>query len=167
MSKNTQDRFLVLTKNFEILNKDHFNGDDEEFNGLNLRLLFWKYTLQEVTINNWELIGAGTGDTQDLVDSSYTRHNLDEYGYVGFDPHNQWIFTYAQLGLIGIVVLIVMYWFSFRAAILSENLPFFFFLLTTLLFSLTESIFESNKGIVFFVMLYTIMSCQNKKHLTG
>jgi O-antigen ligase len=165
MSKITQDRFLVLTKNFEILNKDHLSGDDEEFNGLNLRLLFWKYTIQEVSVNNWELIGAGTGDAQDLVDNSYARHNLDEYGYVGFDPHNQWIFTYAQLGLIGIVVLIIMYWFSFRAAILSENLPFFFFLLTTVLFSITESIFESNKGIVFFVMLFTIMSSQKNIQL--
>ncbi len=163
MNKTTRERFLVLTKNFEILNKNHLTGDYEEFNGLNLRLLFWKYTIQEVSENNWELIGAGTGDAQDLVDSSYVRHNLDEYGYVSFDPHNQWIFTYAQLGLIGIVALITMYWFSFRAAILSENLPFFFFLLTTLLFSLTESIFESNKGIVFFALIFTLFASGNGK----
>jgi O-antigen ligase len=163
LSKTTQDRFLVLTKNFEILDKDHLSGGDEEFNGLNLRLLFWKYTLQEVATNNLQLIGAGTGDAQDLVNGSYVRHHLDEYGYVGFDPHNQWIFTYAQLGLIGIVALIVMYWFSFRSAIRSENLPFFFFLLTTLLFSVTESILESNKGIVFFSLVFTLFASGNGK----
>jgi hypothetical protein len=166
LHKTTRSRFVVLIENLAII-KAETVSDYQAFTGLNLRLLFWKFSVQEVIDRKSVFFGAGTGDAQHWIDDGYKKHGLDEYGYRGFDPHNQWVFTFVQFGLIGVFVLFLLFLNSALAAAKEKAWMMVFFLITTLLYSLTESILESNKGIIFFAVLYSLLALLTKKAKTA
>jgi O-antigen ligase len=154
----TRQRFLDLGKNFEILHVDQFvYKENEEFTGFNLRVLFWKFSLSHLWETNSEIIGVGTGDAQNFIDESYALHNLSVYDYKGWDPHNQWVFMTIQLGFVGASLLLLFYLNGFWIAIRHRDVLLFSFLFITFCFSITESMLESNKGIVFFALFSVLL----------
>jgi O-antigen ligase len=152
----TLHRFTELTSNLSVIRKDTLK-DYQEFNGLNLRLYFWKTSVTQLYEDNRLVTGVGTGDGQDYLDQAYIKRHLNDYGYLGFDPHNQWIITLLQLGLIGVALLGSFFLFGLWRASKSDNLPFIFFAWVMLCFSLSESVLEANKGVVFFALFFCVL----------
>jgi hypothetical protein len=159
----TRSRFTELSQNLSILTRDKLG--DEVITDLNMRLLFWKISIVHSWRDHLVLTGVGTGDAQDYLDSVYSNPNYRLYGYIGWDSHNQWVFTFIQLGLLGIFVMAVLYAKYFKEAFGRNDLKFITFLIITFGFSLSESILESNKGIVFFSLLFTLLCVSYKKQL--
>jgi len=154
----TRNRFLDITKNFDILKRNQLTYDvNEKFTGVNLRLLFWKYSLSHLWQKKSYIVGVGTGDTQHFLDQAYVAHNLSVYDYKGWDPHNQWVFTVIQLGIAGVLSFALYFLYGLVLSVRGKDFRFFFFLLVCFCFSMTESILESNKGIVFFALLSVIL----------
>jgi O-antigen ligase len=165
----TRSRFTELNQNLSILTRDELGDWQEEtLTGLNMRLLFWKISIVNSWNDNKVFLGNGTGDAQDYLDSLYTNPKYNREGYVGFDSHNEWVFTYLQIGIIGVLVMGFLYFYLFRRAQITNDVNLLSFLLVTLAFSMSESILESNKGIVFFALMSTLLSSSpdNKLHLT-
>ncbi len=160
LHSTTRSRFIVLIENLAVI-KANTVTDYQNFTGLNLRLLFWKFSVQEVIDRNAVFMGAGTGDAQHLINDAYKRHGLDEYGYIGFDPHNQWVFTFAQFGLVGVLTLLLLYVKTTQLALKKKDWLMGVFLITTFFYSLTESILESNKGIIFFAVISVLLILSN------
>jgi O-antigen ligase len=155
----TRGRFTELSQNLSILTRDELGDWQEEtLTGLNMRLLFWKISIVNSWKDNLVLIGNGTGDAQDYLDSLYTNPKYNREGYVGWDSHNEWIFTYLQIGIIGVFMMGFLYAYLFRRAHITNDIKLLSFLLVTLAFSMSESILESNKGIVFFALMTTLLS---------
>ncbi len=162
----TRSRFVGLTEDASVLTQENLAGDDFVVTGLTLRLLFWKISLA----HSWEdhpLLGAGTGDAQDYINSLLTLPKIQLNSFVNFDSHNQWVFTFVQLGLIGILGMAWLFGKYFREAYRSLDLKLISFLIITLGFSLSESILESNKGIIFFTLFFTIFSVPYSSTLPG
>jgi O-antigen ligase len=160
----TRSRFTELTQNLSILTRDKLG--EEVITDLNMRLLFWKISILHSWNDHLVLTGVGTGDAQDYLDSLYTHPNYQLYGYVGWDSHNQWVFTFVQLGVIGVAAMALLFGWSFKGAFRRSDLRFMIFLIITFGFSQSESILESNKGIVFFSLLFTLLCVSyNKKQL--
>jgi O-antigen ligase len=158
-NETTRSRFTELTENLSILTRDQL-GDwqKERITGLNMRLLFWKISIVHTWQDNAVLWGVGTGDTQDYLNALYTDPRYNRHGYVGWDTHNQWVFTFVQLGLIGVAVWAALYLVYLKKAWKSGDLKFLVFLFVTFAFSMSESILESNKGIVFFALFFTVLA---------
>lgn len=154
-NKTTASRFSGLTENLSVLTKDNL-VDPIDFNDLNMRLLFWRISVSHLIKDHLVFTGVGTGDTQDYIDHLYNLPIYQLYGYIGWDSHNQWVYTFLQLGLWGMLVLSFLFFFAFREAAVKRDVNFLIFLATTFLFSQTESILESNKGIVFFALLLAV-----------
>ena len=161
----TMNRFVELKDNLNVITADKL-GDHENFTGLNLRLYFWKISLSQLWEDNRLIGGMGTGDAQDYLNKIYEDHNLDNYGYKYFDPHNEWVMMLLQLGIIGMGCLAMVYGAGWWLARKSANLNFLFLLWGTLCFSFSESILESNKGIVFFALFFSIL-CQSVNKITS
>lgn len=165
----TRNRFTELSQNLSILTRDQLGDWSEEtITGLNMRLLFWKIAV----VHSWQdklfITGTGTGDAQNYLDSLYTNPKYKREGYVGWDSHNQWVFSFIQLGFISIAALALLYAYFLREAFQRKDIKLISFLIITLCFSMSESILESNKGIVFFSLLFTLLcSTYNKKSLTA
>ncbi|MBI1770272.1 MAG: O-antigen ligase family protein [Bacteroidetes bacterium] len=162
-NETTRSRFTGLAENLAILKKDELI-EPIEFNDLNVRLVFWKISLTHLVKENLFLVGVGTGDAQDYINSLYNLPIYQMYGYVGWDSHNQWVFSFIQLGLPGILLMGFLYLRYFKEAIFAKNSGLLIFLIITFLFSITESILESNKGIIFFVLFFTIFSIPINKN---
>lgn len=153
----TRSRFTELNQNLSILTRDKLgNWQEETLTGFNMRLLFWKISIVNSWNSNQVFTGHGTGDAQDYLDSLYPKYNRE--GYVGFDSHNEWVFTYLQIGIIGVLAMGFLYSYLFRRAHITNDINLLSFLLVTLAFSMSESILESNKGIVFFALMSTLLS---------
>ncbi len=152
----TLHRFTELTGNLKVVNEESLQ-DYQEFNGLNLRLYFWKTSVTQLWQDQELLTGVGTGDGQDYLDQAYIKRHLDKYGYLGFDPHNQWIITLLQLGLVGVALLGSVFIASWWKARKTHNMAFQYFAWVILCFSFSESILEANKGVVFFSLFFSVL----------
>jgi hypothetical protein len=154
----SRKRFVGLTEHLSVLTMDNLGDQSVNITDLNMRLLFWKISITHVIRDQVWIFGVGTGDTQDYLDALYVLPAYQLYGYVGWDTHNQWVFTFVQLGVIGILLMGALFYQSFRVAMQTHNISFFGVLLMTTAFSFSESILESNKGIVLVALLLAVFA---------
>lgn len=162
----TRNRFIEMDQNLSFLLLDDFRGVEVYITDLTMRLLFWKISIVHLWQDHLIMTGVGTGDAQDYINSLYILPQYELYGYVNWDSHNQWVFTFIQMGLMGILVMAILYGKYFIEGFRINDLKLICFLIITGGFSLTESILESNKGIVFFALLFTLFCSAHKKTIT-
>lgn len=113
-----------------------------------IRLSLWWLGIRSINKNNWA-IGNGTGDATQTMKSSAEKYNITNT-INSYDPHNQFIYTFLQLGSIGVVVLAACLFMPLFQQELDFSFLHLVFLSVILILCVTESIFESQKGIVFF-----------------
>ncbi|MDZ4716535.1 MAG: O-antigen ligase family protein [Cytophagales bacterium] len=161
-NETTRNRFTELSQNLSLLTREQLGDWNEEVvTGLNMRLLFWKISVKHIWNDNMTLQGTGTGDAQDYLDALYTDPKYNRRGYVGWDTHNEWVFTFVQNGILGFAVLAAIYLIYGRRAFLHKDMKLLIFLSVTFAFSMSESILESNKGIVYVALFFTLFSSAN------
>ncbi len=118
------------------------------WNPVNLRLALWEISFQIIR-DNW-LTGVGFSHMDETLKDYYTRNNF-EFGLSNhFNPHNQFLQTFIILGIAGFVLLVFIFLTSFKLALAKKDVLMIVFLSTFLLFSISESTFTVNKGVVFF-----------------
>jgi O-antigen ligase len=165
--ETTRKRFVGLDENLAILINEKLI-DPTKITDLNMRLLFWKIAVSKSIHDNLFIAGTGTGDVQAYLDALYIQYRLD--GYLGYDSHNQWVHTFIQLGVMGLLPMFLLFAYSLKSAYKKNDSRFVFFLIIVLLFTMTESIFELNKGIVFFSLFATLFTASENRlddnHLT-
>lgn len=121
-----------------------------------IRLSLWWLGLQSITPRNW-VIGNGTGDTTDTMKATAEKYGITNTLH-SYDPHNQFIYTFLQLGIIGLFTLTACLLLPcFQQSISFLHLSF---LIIILIVAITESIFELQKGIVFFSLFHSLIIFQ-------
>lgn len=150
-----------LFSKWELLSKDEFLYNDP-FTGATLRLITWKFVLLEMKSNNY-LIGTGSGDSQELIDNVYRKHKMDDAGYLGLNMHNQFLEFFVSFGLIGLLYFIIILFVCFQKAIKQNDYLYLIFLFSFSFMSLTESNLQAHRGIVFFVLLNSLLYFSNYK----
>lgn len=168
--KPVKERFLTeMNANMGIVKQDSFRYDTP-FTGLTLRLVIWKNSIEILNENNAWLFGVGIGNFQDLLNQKYVQKGmytgnpaLGDTGYLGYNPHNQWVETLLALGIVGVIVLFLImsclwHYFYKQQHMLALLLLFIF-----LSVSLTESVISANKGIVFFTFFIALFSNSIRK----
>lgn len=123
-------------------------------NGVALRRAIWVCAMDVVKEN--PLLGVGTGDGQDALQKAYLNRNFVLAGkYNRFNAHNQYLQVAVNFGLIGLVV-----WLGAMVSLMRGHWQNWMLLslMGLLLFSmLTESMLETNKGVLAFSFL-TVMA---------
>jgi O-antigen ligase len=124
-------------------------------NGVALRRAIWVCAMDVVKEN--PLLGVGTGDGQDALQKAYLNRNFILAGkYNRFNAHNQYLQVAVNFGVIGLVV-----WLGTMVWLIRGHRQNWMLLslMGMLLFSmLTESMLETNKGVLAFSFL-TVMAC--------
>jgi O-antigen ligase len=162
-NSTTWNRFTEMNQSLSFLLLDDLRGAEVYITDLTMRLVFWKISMVNLWHDGFFVTGVGTGDAQDYINSLYVKPQYGLYSYVNWDSHNQWVFTLVQLGLLGVLPMAYLYGRYIWQALRKTDTKFLSFLLVTGAFSLSESILESNKGIVFFAILFTIC-CVTYRH---
>jgi O-antigen ligase len=123
----------------------------------NLRVAFLNCS-KEILGEFWPF-GVGTGDVQEHLNKCYQSNGYSKVLYIDtYNAHNQYIQTWLGLGIPGLISFLIILFVSFSHAFKNNNYLYIGFLILFMLCFLTESILESNKGIVFFVLISILLA---------
>jgi len=127
-----------------------------EWNGINLRLAKWNVA-KMVIADHWRW-GVGPGNTSSTLDKYYEKVGFNYALQLHYNPHNQVLHTFLSAGIFGIMLLILIFIISFFQSIKKKDSLMFLFLVSFVLFSMSESTLAVNKGIVFFTLFLSYFS---------
>lgn len=136
---------------FEQALQEVFNGNEspeDHYMSTGTRIWTWKITNEIISENGF--LGVGTGDFKSTLENKYITKNMIEFQ--GYDSHQQYLQTTATVGFLGLSFLVLMFVFILYRAIKTKNILLFFLGLMYLLWGLTESMFERQSGVLFFVL---------------
>jgi O-antigen ligase len=110
-----KQRFNDLSNGNATLFQQERFSEDVYFNGLQFRLLAWRFTYEILNRENAWLLGVSPGDAQYELNKRYTETNIyqgdgikDNKGYTAFNTHNTFLQTTLESGLIGFAVLLAI-----------------------------------------------------------
>lgn len=102
------------------------------------------------------LIGNGIGDSRDVVLEKYLNNNFVGYKKK-YNAHNQFLETLSESGVVGILVLLIVFTYSFYIGIKYKNCILLIFIVTVGFAFLTESMLHRIHGISFFAFFIPLM----------
>ncbi len=120
------------------------------------RMIMWS-TSFKVIKDNW-LAGAGTGDVKDVLHAKNVQLKNTGAAELNLNSHNQFLNTFVQLGLVGFLLLVMLFVVTFRNAIRVKSVYGVLFAATMILTMLFESFVETQAGIVPFCLLLLLVN---------
>jgi O-antigen ligase len=124
----------------------------EQMNSVTYHFRAWTCSI-ESWLNNHILFGHGTGDEVDTITKCY--HEKQWLGY-GHDAHNEFLSSLVKHGLVGLVTLLVSFFYPFFLAFKYRNLRYVAFLTIVLISFLAESMLRGQTGLVFFTLFNSL-----------
>ena len=152
-----RERFIEITDRREnLLLKDQFEPG-QYFDGLQFRILQWKWVPEILDHESSWLSGVTPGESQLKLDSLYLSKNMytgrssqSETGYLGYNTHNQFLESLLQNGIPGAILIIIIWTLVFLTAVKTRKRSVIIISLLFIAWSLIESVFETQYGIMIF-----------------
>jgi O-antigen ligase len=117
---------------------------------------------KELIQQNW-IFGTGTGDIQDKLNACYKENGYSDVMYIWrMNVHNQYLQYFISLGIFGFLFFLIFLFYPLVPAIKNKDYLFMLFIYLIVICCLTESIFESNKGIIFFSLFQGLFLLMQK-----
>ena len=110
--------------------------------------------------------GFGFNAVQEKIRSKSVEHNLfqgseTQFGYGSLNFHNQYIQYFAELGFVGLILLLIFAIVNLKNALKSRDFLHFAFAILLISLFLTECLLHRQRGVVFIVLLFCLFN-QNK-----
>jgi len=118
------------------------------------RLIMWNTSLEVIHENFF--LGTGTGDYNDELVKK--NNHLKNYGVAKseLNSHNQFLNTFVQIGLLGFLALVLIFYSFFRAVIKKQKIVLLLIGICFFINFLFESFIETQSGIILFCILMTV-----------
>jgi O-antigen ligase len=142
-------------------NKEQFQPNDY-FPGTALRVYQARIFCEMLKKDTIFVKGYGLNAAQGKIIQKRKEHNL-YFGYDNFNFHNQYIQIFAELGVVGLLLLLLIVGLNLKNAINNKDFIHFSFAILMISLFLTESFLSRQRGIVFFVMMYCLFNIRVKK----
>jgi len=148
-------------------NPDQFLEFDGTHNGDDVRLIMWTITAKEIADHPF---GVGTGNVDYHLSHRLRRYKQmemakqDDRGQILYNPHNQYLQTGLEIGVLGMVILLFIVGYGIVKGYKTRN--WLLLLLATCLAynCLFESMLQRQSGIVFFTFWLVILSIYSLKN---
>jgi O-antigen ligase len=147
---------------YEAWNNEKFTSNDF-FPGTSFRVYqfrLFKEFLQEDAIF-WK--GFGLNASLNKLIEKEKKYNLYP-GYGSFNFHNQYVQNFAELGIIGFLLLLILLIINTKNAFSSKNFIFIVFALLMLSLFITESFLWRQRGVLFFIAFYCLFNSSLTKN---
>lgn len=115
------------------------------------RLIIWKSALK-ISKSNL-LLGVGIGDVRSELMKEYKQLGNQEIIKKNYNVHNQFLEILLENGLIGLMIFLVILGYMIIIAIRFNNILYFLFLITSIVFFLFETVLYRFPGMSFFALL--------------
>ncbi len=121
------------------------HGND---NGTNVRSGIFLCNI-ELAKQHW-LSGVGTGDVQHALNDCFSKYETDVYDKFDFNTHNEYLNALFTFGILGLMLLLVSLFLSYRLAWRQKHYTHLYFLVFMSLCFFTENYFERIAGVMLF-----------------
>jgi len=146
------DEISITAKSIKeyIVDSDSFldkKAKQSEINGNETRLIMWTVSVE--LIKEYPF-GAGTGSLDILIENKLRSYGLNDFANKNYNPHNQFLQTTLEIGVIGLILLITIFYLGIRFAAQHRSKLLFVLVFAFLINCLFESMFQRQSGIIFY-----------------
>lgn len=139
------DQYIKNPNEFIRTTKFPMSGSEQ-------RLILWTVSWQEIKEHP---LGAGTGNVDEVLGNRLRNLNQSELAALKLNPHNQFLQTGIEIGVIGLFFLLLIIGYSIYFAFKNRNWILLILVLNLAFNCLFESMLQRQSGIVF----YTFWIC--------
>ncbi len=135
--------------------RDHFDPGIY-FNGVQFRLLQWKLVPHILNRENAWISGVGPEQAQPALNTEYRERNMylgdgkNEKGYQAYNSHNQLLESLLRYGIPGLAIFIFIFLVLLYLGISVPSFGGGLIMLLIMVYSLVESLWETQYGIIIF-----------------
>ena len=165
-------RFIEIgATDFGVLKKGKFSQGNY-FNGLQFRLLQWKFVPEILNKKKAWLTGVGVGDAQETLNQKYIAENMyigtvarGDKGFLGYNAHNEFLQALLQTGIAGLLLYLLICFAVIKLMFRKPGVQLIFISTLLLAYSFSESVFESQYSSIIFLFfpLFFYMDGDNDK----
>ena len=143
-------------------NKETFTQNDY-FSGTALRVYQIRIFTEMLQEDPIFFTGYGLNASYVKVNEKGLEHNIykgteDEPGYHTYNFHNQYVEVFADLGVFGVLIVILMMFFNIKNGISNKDFVHIAFAIVMIALFLTESFLWRQRGVIFFTVLYCLFN---------
>jgi O-antigen ligase len=136
---------------------------NDYFPGTAFRVYQFRIFTELMAENNAYLLGFGLNASTKKISEKAKNYNLflgddKNEGYHDKNFHNQYIQNFAELGIIGFALLVMILLFNMKNAIKNKDFLHFAFAVLMISLFLTESFLWRQRGVVFFTLFYCLFN---------
>ena len=138
---------------------------NDYFNGTAFRVYQFRIFTELINENNVFLTGFGLNTSYPKIKEKAVQYNLymgvendPDSGYQSKNFHNQYVQNFAELGVFGFILLLIMLILNVKNAIKAKDFVHFAFAFLMISLFLTESFLWRQRGVVFFTMMYCLFN---------
>ncbi len=161
----------IAETNFNFLKKEKYDPG-EYFNGLEFRLLQWRFVPQILNEKKAWIEGVGVGDAQTCLNQKYTFEDMyigspekHDKGFIGYNTHDEFLESLLQTGLIGLLLFLLMSLSLLRMVLRGKRNDLRFVTILLIAYSFTESVLESQYSLFIFLFFPLFFyGGKNKNH---
>lgn len=139
----------------------HTESNTETTESTSVRMLIWESSNQ--VIKNNFLFGVGTGDAKDALNAEYSKNNIANALNHNLNAHNEFYQIFICIGLIGFIILVLNLFYPFVYYSKTIDYLYVIFLLIITFNFLTESMLETQAGVMFYAFFNTILGLKNNE----
>lgn len=148
------DMTFGLKESYEYAKYGDKGKDNNYFGGLGPRLKIWDCAVSVGNRNYF--FGSGFGTTQTRLNACYISKGMESFAEQDYQTHSQYFNHYSRGGFIGLLVLILFYFYSLFFAVKRKHLLHISLITILIIASLTENILNRHMGIVFFAFFNSL-----------
>lgn len=149
-----------ITEEDIVMDNGYVIQHPQAIENVNIRFQMWE-TGAKLLRRYW-LTGCGIGDYKGVLRSEYQFDGIDEAYQKGYDQHNQYIETFATVGVFGGFILLIIMLLSLISAWRNRNYLLFCCLLVVALNMMLESMLNRFSASLFFVV--ALLLSMHAKH---
>ena len=138
---------------------------NDYFNGTAFRVYQFRIFTELINENNVFLTGFGLNTSYPKIKEKAVQYNLymgvendPDSGYQSKNFHNQYVQNFAELGVFGFILLLIMLILNVKNAIKAKDFVHFAFAFLMISLFLTESFLWRQRGVVFFTMMHCLFN---------
>jgi O-antigen ligase len=139
---------------------------NDRFPGTAFRVYQFRIFLEILKEQNIFFTGLGCNASYALIEQKANQYHLykgngeEDSGYQTKNFHNQYIQNFAELGVFGFLLLIIILSVNLRNALKSKDFIHFAFAVLMISLFLTESFFCRQRGVMFFATMYCLFNAK-------
>jgi len=142
---------------------------NDYFPGTAFRVYQFRIFTELIVENNVLFTGFGLNASHLKIEEKAIQYNLfmgseEQDGYQNKNFHNQYVQNFAELGIFGFLLLLIMLFINVKNAFKSKDFVHFAFAFLMISLFLTESFLWRQRGVVFFTVMYCLFNSATAKN---